>query len=504
MQREFPQARRGAGVLMHITSLDSNFGTGDFGPEARKFIAFLKESSQRYWQILPITAVQEADGFSPYSSISAFAGNTLLISPETLLDEGLISLQDLKQGRLRNTGKAEFVKANNCKRVILDKAFKAFRSTPQHSFEDFVHREGYWLDDFVAYMVLKNKFGGRPWYEWPDEFKLRNAEAIEKELASKTEAVLKAKWHQFLFFRQWMELKAFANQQNIQIVGDVPFYVNYDSVDVWSNPHLFKLRQNGEPEGVAGVPPDYFNADGQLWGMPVYRWDVMESDGFEWWKKRLRKNIQLFDIVRLDHFRAFADYWEVPGGEKTAKHGEWKPGPGANFFNAMKNDLGQLPFIAEDLGDITPTVLQLRDAFNFPGMKVLQFAFGDNMPMSEHIPHNYSDNFFAYTGTHDNNTSRGWYTRDLNHGQRLQLEKYYGRAVGSRNVARALMELVYASVARTAIVPMQDILGLAAESRMNTPASTQNNWLWRIQPHQLKNEYVRRLHEMAAFYGRSL
>jgi 4-alpha-glucanotransferase len=502
MHRDFPPIRRGAGILLHITSLHSDFGVGDFGPEAEKFVSFLGESKQRYWQILPITAVQAADGFSPYSSTSALAGNTLLISPNRLMDEGLVSLHDLQRARLRNNGKAEFIKAANFKSVLLEKAYQAFTRSSQFSFEEFVHREAYWLNDFSVYTILKARFKDSPWYEWPDEFKARDEKCLTKISAEFAGELSRVKWLQYIFFKQWASLKAFANEQNIQIVGDVPFYVNYDSVDVWSNPQLFKLDRNGEAEGVAGVPPDYFNADGQLWGMPVYRWDVMENLSFDWWINRLKRNLQLFDIIRLDHFRAFVDYWEVPGNEKTAVRGQWRKGPGESFFRVIKNHLTQLPFIAEDLGDINASVTALRDQFNFPGMKVLQFAFGDNMPKSDHIPHNYMENFFAYTGTHDNNTTRGWYSKDSSREQRVQLEKYYGCPVGARNVHKAMLEMVYASVAKTAILPMQDILGLGAEARMNTPASTRDNWLWRLQPHQLKTEHSRMLNELTRFYGR--
>lgn len=503
MENQFPPSKRAAGILMHITSLHSDFGIGDLGPEARNFVSFLRNSGQKYWQILPITFVQEAEGFSPYSSGSSIAGNTLLISPEVLLEQGLVSLRDVKQCKLRNRGKADYKTAARFKEILFEKAFRTFQEKPQHDFEQFVHHEDYWLNDFALFRIIKEEFRLKPWYEWPDDLKMRDQKSLLAMRDKKIQEIRKVKWLQFIFYQQWASLRRYCRESDIKIVGDLPFYVNYDSADVWANRQIFKLGNNGEAEGVAGVPPDYFNSNGQLWGMPVYRWNVLEGEGFEWWINRIRKNLELFDVLRLDHFRAFADYWEVRGGEKTAINGEWKRGPGAKLFHKLKSGFSALPLIAEDLGDINKDVINLRDEFQLPGMKVLQFAFGNNMPESEHIPHNYSENFFAYTGTHDNNTSRGWYSKEAGKDERERIEKYAGCSVGSKNVHKVLTRLVYASAAKTVIIPMQDILGLGAEARMNTPASTHENWLWRIQPSQLKQEHSRMLRELVTFYGRN-
>jgi 4-alpha-glucanotransferase len=312
----------------------------------------------------------------------------------------------------------------------------------------------------------------------------------------------KVKWLQFLFKKQWQALRDYCHGLGIQFFGDLPFYVSYDSVDVWANRELFSLDPAGEMQGVAGVPPDYFNEDGQLWGMPVFNWEVLKEQNYRWWVQRIRKNMELYDLLRLDHFRAFADFWEVPAGEETARRGEWKLGPGADFFTMLQKELGQLPFVAEDLGDINDAVYSLRDDFGLPGMKVLQFAFGGDMPRSTYIPHHYIPNAIAYTGTHDNNTSRGWFRQDISREERQHLEQYVGRVVLDKEVHEVLGRLAYASVAKTAILPLQDVLGLDESARMNMPASTNGNWGWRLQPGQLTDKHEAKLREWCRVYHR--
>lgn len=497
--------KRGAGILLHISSLHSPFGIGDLGPESIQFADFLHRSGQKYWQLLPLNPTEEGQGHSPYSSISSRAGNTLLISPELLAKDGLIDPEELKQYFLPQEGKTDFAEAESIKAAIFEKAWKHFQQEKGHQlnkdFEKFCKKEAYWLDNFALYMVLKQENGNKPWFEWPEKFKLRDEKTLKKLLADNKDAFEKTKWLQFIFSKQWNELKTYVNNKGIKFFGDLPFYTSYDSVDVWSHRDLFSLDKKGNMIGMAGVPPDAFSEDGQLWGMPVFNWEMLKKHKYTWWIERFKKNIELFDLLRLDHFRAFADYWEVPADEKTAKNGKWKPGPGADFFTAAEKALGNLPFIAEDLGEINDPVYELRDKFNFPGMKVLMFAFGEGMPKNPYIPHNYGVNFVAYTGTHDNNTIRGWYRHE---GCRYhkQIEQYIGKPLTEDDIHIEMGRLAYASVANIAILPMQDVLGIDELGRINTPASGQNNWQWRLMPGQVTAEAERMLKEWTILYNR--
>jgi 4-alpha-glucanotransferase len=494
--------KRAAGILMHISSLSSPFGIGDLGNEAYAFADFLNRANQKYWQILPVTPIDAAQSFSPYSSVSGLAGNVWLISPEKLYEEGYLKKVDLHVPAPINPERVNYQKAIQIKSKLLVSAYKNSGSQRKAAFEAFCDREAYWLDDFSIYMALKSAYKNKPWYEWPEDFKLRDLKSLLKFSAENQKEIIYLKWLQFTFFHQWKNLKRYSNDLNVQIIGDLPFYVSYDSVDVWSRQEIFNLNKNGSMAGVAGVPPDYFNEDGQLWGMPVYRWDVLKDQGYDWWIKRIRKNMELVDLLRLDHFRAFADYWEVPAKEKTAVRGEWKQGPGEHFFSILKQEFGKLPFIAEDLGDISDIVYKLRDQFHLPGMKVLQFAFGDEMGQSDHIPHNYKPNFFAYTGTHDNNTTLGWYRKELKEKIRDQIRAYSNASVSDKNIHEILIRMIYASVAKVAIIPMQDILGLDENSRMNVPASTTKNWQWRLNPEISLPEKEKWLRQLTALYAR--
>jgi len=497
---------RGAGILLHITSLPSPFGIGDLGPQAKAFADFLHKSRQKYWQLLPINPTEGGQGHSPYSATSSMAGNTLLISPELLVAEGLLNQEDLHPYYLPQEGKTDYSAAEQVKTALFDKAWSAFKEGKavglQSDFQVFCQKEQAWVNDFACYALLKKQNEGKPWYEWPEPYKLRDEKSIKDLQQLHEEELEKNKWLQFIFFRQWHALKQYCNQRNIQLIGDLPFYVSYDSADVWTHRDIFKLDEEGNRLGLAGVPPDSFSADGQLWGMPVFRWDVLKERNYGWWIERLRKNIELFDMVRLDHFRAFADYWEVPAGEETARNGEWVPGPGADFFNVVRAQLGSLPFVAEDLGDINQDVLDLRDEFKLPGMKILQFAFGDDNGTSDYLPHNYSQNFIVYTGTHDNNTTRGWYRQEASEQVRKNMVEYVGRDLGEDDIPGLLCRMAYASVANTAIIPLQDVLGLDEIARMNTPASGENNWGWRLLPGQITRTTADTLRRWTRIYNR--
>jgi len=492
---------RGAGVLLHITSLPTTFAIGDIGPQAYKFADFLYQSRQKYWQMLPVNPIDGGAGYSPYSATSAMAGNALLISPELLVNDGLLTQNDLEVHMIQ-TDKVVFEKATSIKKSLFDLAYLKFlNSADKRHFETFKRSEAWWLDDFALYQYLKDRFNGQPWYKWPHQYKLRHKAALQ-DIGGEI-SIDRIKWLQYVFNTQWSSLRLRCKKKGITLFGDMPFYISYDSTDVWANPELFKLTNNRQIKGIAGVPPDYFSETGQLWGMPVYNWEEMKAKAYDWWIKRIKRNLKFFDLIRLDHFRAFSEYWEVPVGSKNAINGKWKPGPGPDFFNLLKTELGELPFVAEDLGDINDQVYQLRDAFSLPGMRVLQFAFDDAMPVSEHIPHNYLPSSFAYTGTHDNNTIKGWYEHDIDGKTRKRLQQYtVGKKVTSKNVHEVLMKLCYASVAKTVIIPMQDILGFDQSARMNVPSATDGNWRWKLAEGTMTKKVQNFLRNLCIDYNR--
>ncbi|UHG93964.1 malto-oligosyltrehalose synthase [Spirosoma oryzicola] len=501
-----PSCTRSAGILLPITSLPSPYGVGDFGPEASSFADFLSRSRQRYWQVLPLNPIDPGQGFSPYSTNSSMAGNPLLISPDLLVKEGLLTQEDLKTAVLPSTSRADFADVQRVKEQLFDKAYQTFKhrqtSAQTKQFSQFCQNESAWLDDFALYFVLKQQHNNQPWYTWQEEYKLRRKKALDAFTKQNEDSLMKVKWLQFVFASQWNQLKSYCNSLGIELFGDLPFYVSYDSVDVWAHPDLFSIDGEGNMTRVAGVPPDYFNANGQLWGMPTFRWDVLKKQGYRWWIDRLCKNMERYDLLRLDHFRAFADYWEVPADEKTAINGTWQPGPGAELFTVLRDELGELPFVAEDLGKIDQAVYDLRDAFGLPGMAVLQFAYGEDMPKSVNNLHNHIPNVIAYTGTHDNNTSRGWFRQDNKKTQQKQLERYVGLSVTADNVHQILSRMAYASVAQTAILPIQDVLGLDESARINNPASADNNWTWRLVPGQITAQTEEQLREWTEIYNR--
>ncbi len=496
--------KRAAGVLLHPTSLPSRYGIGDFGAAAYRFIDFLIESRQSLWQTLPLGPTGYAD--SPYQCFSAFAGNPLLISPDRLVAEGYLPATAVTSVPSFPNFAVEYGPVITYKMDLLRQAFAHFQQqgTPeQHqALATFCEEHAYWLDDYALFMALKNEHmhhEGGVWSTWPQEIALREPKAMKrwgKKLANK---VALHRFLQFLFFKQWLELKAYANIRGIQIIGDIPIFVAYDSADVWANPDLFFLDEAGKPTAIAGVPPDYFSETGQRWGNPLYRWGKMKANEYAWWEKRLDMSFVQADIVRIDHFRGFDAYWEIPANEPTAVVGRWVKGPGAHFFKTMQEKLGELPLIAEDLGVITPDVEALRDHFKFPGMKILQFGFGGEHN-SDFLPHNFGRSCVVYTGTHDNETTVGWY-HNASEGERDHARRYM--AISGHDVAWDMIRLAYSSVANTAVIPMQDLLSLGNEARMNFPGKVGGYWRWRFRADALAEHLVYRLREITELYGRA-
>jgi 4-alpha-glucanotransferase len=486
---------------------------GDLGPEAYRFADFLAASGQSLWQVLPLGPTGYGD--SPYACFSAFAGNTLMISPERLVEEGLLGQDELASApAFADEERVDFEQANRFKNDLLRKAFARLRQTTdtrlRSAFESFCQHYASWLEDYALFRALKDAHGGVAWNEWEPSLVRRDASALARARQELRDEIDAQKFYQFLFFKQWFALKAYCNERGIKLIGDIPIFVAQDSADVWTNPELFKLDERGTPLVVAGVPPDYFSATGQLWGNPLYHWERMRERGFRWWIARVEATLQTVDILRIDHFRGFAACWEIPGGDKTAERGRWVEAPGRELFTTIRQALGQLPIIAEDLGVITPDVEALRDDFGFPGMRILQFAFGGD-PTNHDLPHNYHQNVVVYTGTHDNDTTVGWFESEAGAGSTrdaAQIErerefclKYLG--ADGREIHWEFIRAVYASVADTAIVPLQDVLGLGTKARMNLPNSTSGNWAWRYRGGALNAEISKRLKELARLYGRS-
>lgn len=491
----FPRA---SGILLHPVSLPSDFGIGDFGRQAFQFVDFLSAANQSYWQILPLGPTGYGD--SPYQSFSAFAGNTNLISPQKLFEEGLLSEADLAGKPDFPAERVNYGKVYEWKDVILRKAFRQFDENGskelQTDFEDFTRKSAFWLDDYALFRSLR--LSQKPWFEWDKPLKLRNKKALNEARKNLQGEIREQKFHQFLFFRQWFALKKYANEKGIRIIGDIPIFVALDSADVWCNPQSFKLNRDGSAKVVAGVPPDYFSATGQLWGNPIYDWEKLRSAQFSWWIERVRFTLQTVDIIRVDHFRGFVAAWEVPGKDKTAKNGRWVDVPGKELFTALKDEFGDLPFMAEDLGVITPEVEELRDSFDFPGMKILQYAFSGDAK-NDYLPHNYIKNCVVYTGTHDNDTTVGWFS-SANDRERDFCRKYL-KTNGER-IYWDFIRAAFSSVADTAIVPMQDVLGLGGDARMNLPATDSGNWNWRFRESDISEETIVILKEMTQIFGR--
>lgn len=495
---------RRSGILLHISSLPSDFGIGDLGPWAYRFADFLKSINQSLWQILPLGPTSPAIGNSPYSSCSAFAGNPILISPEQLVREGLLSPGDLHDAPTGDDPSlADYPAAEAFKFRLLRRAYERARQGlgQDHGFLRFCDRNAHWLDDFALFVTIKSAHGGAVWNTWPAPLRDRDPSALEAWTAEKADELRYEKFVQYLFARQWDALHAYCSERRIHIVGDLPIYVTFDSADVWVHHRLFKMDEHKQPIFIAGVPPDYFSETGQLWGNPVYDWDAMGQDGYAWWVRRAEHNFHLFDLVRLDHFRGFAGYWEVPAHEETAINGRWVDAPGADFFTALSRCFPSMPIIAEDLGVITADVRELKQRFGFPGMKILQFGFGGG-PLNPDAMHNHIRDCVVYTGTHDNNTVRGWYSGEATPEELDSFRKTIGKHPDETEVHLDFMRLAMMSPGRTAILPMQDALGLDASARMNTPSVAQGNWEWRVTPDQMKADRHGALAEMTAFFGR--
>ena len=497
---------RASGVLLHPTSLPGPFGIGDLGPSAHAFVEFLGETGQRWWQILPLGPT--GYGNSPYQSYSSYAGSPWLISPEGLAEEGWLNPTDWRDEPPLPADHVDFDAAGAAKDRLLRKAFARFR--PERAeFEAFLSASAHWLDDYALYMALKDAHKGAAWYEWPKPLVSREPAALARQRKALGESIRYYQFVQFVFDRQWRALREACEAKGIQFIGDLPIFVAQDSADVWSRPELFLLDAHGRPTFVAGVPPDYFSEDGQLWGNPLYDWKAHAAENFAWWIARLKATTDRVDLVRLDHFRGFEAFWEVPADSPTAASGRWALGPGTAFLEAMRAGLGGLPLIAEDLGDITAEVEALRDRFNLPGMRVLQFAFGTESEGEHHMPHRFVNHCVVYTGTHDNDTTVGWFTsREANTVQSpedLAAERRFAlRYLGTTGVEIHwdMIRLALASVADTAIVPLQDVLGLDGKARMNVPGRARGNWGWRFTADQLDARCRDRLADLTAAYSR--
>ena len=488
---------RSCGILMHISSLPSPYGIGTFGAEAEKFADWLKEAGQKYWQVLPIGPTGYGD--SPYQPFSSFAGNPLLIDLDELVEHGYLAKKSLDNPDYgADPSYVDFDIVNSNKTALLREAFAGF--TDDVGYTSFVIEEQDWLDDYALFMALKDKFGGRPWSDWDDDIKLREPEAVKRWTEELKDDIKFYKFVQYIFYRQWDRFHRYCNKNGIQLIGDIPIYVSPDCADVWAQPELFELDEKRVPKRVAGVPPDYFSATGQLWGNPLYNWEEMHKTGYKWWLKRIGKSKESFDMLRIDHFRAFDTYYAIPYGHKTAENGTWEKGPGMELFNAIKNDLGDVNIIAEDLGDIFDSVKELLRDTGFPGMRVLQFGFNSDNTDNDHLPHNYPKNCCAYTGTHDNATIMQWY-READPKSRAMARRYVKPRLFERFSA-ACVRVVYASPANLAIIPMQDILGLGANARMNVPSTVGGNWKWRMLPGRLTASRAEKLRSLADTYFR--
>ncbi len=497
---------RAGGILLHPTSLPNSYGIGDLGPQAYRFVDWLASTGCKLWQILPLGPTGYGD--SPYQCFSAFAGNPYLISPDVLIHDGLLTHDDLSDAPTFPASRVDFGLLIPWKLNLLLKAFSRFASMPKEfrdGFEYFCAQNVSWLDDYSLFMALKDSHGGNAWNTWDEPLRTREQSALDKARQELSNDILRHSFYQYLFFRQWDNLRKYTNEKEIKIIGDAPIFVAYDSADVWSHPELFYLDEGGNPTVVAGVPPDGFSATGQLWGNPLYRWEVHKESGYAWWLERIKFALKTVDILRLDHFRGFAGYYEIPATDKTAENGHWVPGPGSDFFRAIDSGLSDglatneisLPIIAEDLGLVTPDVIALLEEFQLPGMRVLQFGFSG--PDNPFLPHNYVENCVAYTGTHDNDTARGWLETTTDNERAFAL-KYLNTIYDT--FVWDLIRAVWSSVASIAVTPMQDLLNLGGEARMNFPSKLGGNWEWRMKEGDLSELLAEKIRELNWLYLR--
>jgi 4-alpha-glucanotransferase len=492
--------QRSSGIILHPTSLPGPDGIGDLGPEAYRWVNFLSDAGCSLWQVLPLGPTGYGD--SPYQCFSAFAGNPFLVSPTLLLDDGLLTRDDLDDRPDFPDVGVDFGPVIQWKLIVLDRAYRRFKKSTslkrKAAFEEFQTAQSGWLEDFALFMAIKESQGGISWNHWPLPLRHRDLAALNLFRAQFADNILRQKFRQFVFFNQWQALRKYANLKGISVIGDAPIFVAFDSADAWSHPELFFLDADGEATVVAGVPPDYFSPTGQLWGNPLYNWEIHRQANFSWWIERVQSTLELVDIIRLDHFRGFAGYWEVPAGSETAEFGRWVPGPGPALFEAIRSALGKLPIIAEDLGEITPDVIELRDSLSLPGMKILQFAFAADAEDS-FLPHNYTSNCVAYSGTHDNDTTLGWYNT-APEKERDFARRYFARS--GEDISWDMIRAVWGSVAVYSLAPMQDVLKLDSPARMNFPGRPTGNWSWRMPPGTNFDWLRSRLHDLNVLYNR--
>ena len=486
---------RKSGILLHPTSLYGKEGIGTLGDSLYEFINFLSKSKQKLWQIFPLGPTGYGD--SPYQCFSAFAGNPYLIDLETLAKEGYLSFEDINIDFGDDVEKINYGLIYERKLPILRKAYINFKE--DDDFTKFEKENSYWLEDFAQFSAFKEYFGGISWLEWPKEYKNRDSKALET-LNSKLENEIKYfKFLQYIFFKQWKNVKAYANSKGIEIIGDIPIFVSMDSADAWSNNEIFQFDKDRNPVKVAGVPPDYFSATGQLWGNPLFDWDKLKETGYKWWIDRVKANLSLYDIIRIDHFRGFESYWSINYGEETAINGKWEKGPGMDLFNAIRESLGDLNIIAEDLGTLTDDVVKLKNDTGFPGLRILQFAFSQD-PENEYLPHNYDNNTVVYTGTHDNDTTNSWFS-NLNDIEKQEVREYIN-VYDDNGIVYGLIRVALSSVADIAIIPMQDYLNLGGFARINTPGLAAGNWQWRLKNDGLSDELAKTISHLTEIYGR--
>ncbi len=500
---------RKSGILLHIPSLPSEFGIGDMGPAASRFADFLKQSGQRIWQVLPVCPTAAKYGNSPYSSSSAFAGNPLLISPDVLEQGGLLDAVD-KENKDFPRGRVDYPAVIRYKQRVLRRAFERFEINGLESdaFLKFCDKHAFWLEDYALFETLGRTIKEERWDCWPEDLRDRREDALQELKTKHAHEIMFVKFVQYIFFDQWDALKNCCRKKGIEVMGDLPFYVNHDSADVWARPHLFSLNSRKQPLIVSGVPPDYYSITGQLWNNPVYWWEAHKEEGYAWWIERITHSLRLFDRLRFDHFRGFVDFWGVPAGYKTARRGRWLPGPRDDLFDLLKARFPDMPFVAEDLGDISVEVRRFRDRFGIPGMRVLQFGFEKGTASDYHKPYNYPENCVAYPGTHDNDTLQGWLERrdgssDDRSAEIKRALRYVGHGRGPlQNVHWKFIRVLMMSSANTVIFPMQDVLGIGRAGRMNTPATAHGNWEWRIKPEELRKQDARKLSGLSSIYGR--
>ncbi len=494
---------RGSGILLHVTSLPSPHGIGDLGPQAYAFADVLESAQQKYWQILPLNPTESIHGNSPYLSPSAFALNPLLISPERLQREGWLTAVELTSPPDFDPNQVDFSSVRDYKMDLFQKAFDRWRQAADARFDTFFRDQEFWLRDYALFMALRRQYEGRNWVEWPEKLRDRDRDALEQKENELADFILFVYFLQYMAHKQWHALKTTCNEKGIKIIGDLPIYVEFGGADVWTHPEFFRLDQTKRPYVVAGVPPDYFSKTGQRWGNPIYDWKRLQQDNFSWWTARLTRNLKLFDLVRIDHFRGLVAYWEVPAEEETAINGKWVDVPTEQLMNALQTSCPDFNVIAEDLGLITDDVREAMRHYKLPGMKVLQFAFGENLETNPYLPHNYDQNCIVYTGTHDNNTTVGWYRNDSSDTERWNLGVYFQRQVTEDNVVPILMEAAISSRAGVSIFPLQDVLELGEDARMNIPGTGNGNWQWRYTLDMMDSEKFDRLKVWTRQYDRS-